>query len=59
MTEKQLSFKQLPNGISYLQCKECCDWLNDLIEENKRLKEENTILQKKYKSLKRSFEALL
>lgn len=46
MNEK-LSFTQLPSGPSYLQCKECCDWLNELIEENKRLKEKNLLLEKK------------
>ena len=50
MTEK-LSFTQLPSGPSHLQCKGYCDWLNELIEENKRLKEENSLLEKKNHNL--------
>lgn len=48
---KKLSFTQLPSGPSYLECKGCCDWLNELIEENKRLKEENSLLEKKNHNL--------
>ena len=40
MTEKQsISFIQMPPTKDfYIRCQECCDWLNNLIKENKQLK---------------------
>ena len=47
MTEKQsISFLQMPPTKDfYVRCQECCDWLNNLIKENKQLKQENEELK--------------
>ena len=47
MTEKQsISFIQMPPTQDfYIRCQECCDWLNNLIKENKQLKQKNEELK--------------
>ena len=47
MTKKQsISFIQMPPTQDfYIRCQECCDWLNNLIKENKQLKQKNEELK--------------
>lgn len=54
MTEKQsISFIQMPPTKDfYMRCQECCDWLNNLIKENKELKQENEELKLEIQQLK-------